>query len=57
MLIFRPNGPLFFANANRVQARVRGLARHSNGAITEVLINLEASNESYGHFDSKRQHF
>jgi len=44
LLIFRPNGVLFFANANRVRNRLRELVRRA-GAIRAVLLNLEASPE------------
>jgi MFS superfamily sulfate permease-like transporter len=45
VLIFRPNGVLFFANANRVYARLRGLVRSSGAALRAVIMNLEASPE------------
>jgi len=45
VLIFRPNGVLFFANANRVHARLLGLVRSSGPALRVVIINLEASPE------------
>jgi high affinity sulfate transporter 1 len=44
LLIFRPNGVLFFANANRVRNRLRELVRRA-GTIRAVLLNLEASPE------------
>lgn len=45
LLIFRPNGVLFFANANRVRNRLRELAARSGRPLRAVLINLEASPE------------
>jgi MFS superfamily sulfate permease-like transporter len=45
MLIFRPNGLLFFANANRIRSRVRSLVNQSGGSIKNVLVDLEASPE------------
>jgi MFS superfamily sulfate permease-like transporter len=45
LLIFRPNGVLFFANANRVRNRLRELATRSGRPLRAVLINLEASPE------------
>jgi MFS superfamily sulfate permease-like transporter len=44
LLIFRPNGVLFFANANRVHNRLRELVKAS-GSLRVVIINLEASPE------------
>ena len=44
LLIFRPNGVLFFANANRVRNRLRELATRA-GTVRAVLLNLEASPE------------
>jgi len=45
LLIFRPNGVLFFANANRIHNRLRELARQAGSSLRAVLINLEASPE------------
>jgi len=45
LLIFRPNGTLFFANANRVHSRLRELVRTSGPSLRAVIINLEASPE------------
>jgi SulP family sulfate permease len=45
LLIFRPNGVLFFANANRVHTRLRELIRTSGSSLRAVIINLEASPE------------
>jgi sulfate permease, SulP family len=45
LLIFRPNGMIFFANANRVRNRVRELTRLQPAPPRAVLINLEASPE------------
>ena len=45
LLIFRPNGVLFFANANRIRNRLRELTRPSEISLRAVLINLEASPE------------
>jgi high affinity sulfate transporter 1 len=45
LLIFRPNGILFFANANRVHSRLRELVRTSGPSLRAVIINLEASPE------------
>jgi sulfate permease, SulP family len=45
VLIFRPNGVLFFANANRIHARLRGLLRDAGKTAKAVIINLEASPE------------
>ena len=43
LLIFRPNGILFFANANRVHSRLRELVQASGPSLRAVIINLEAS--------------
>jgi len=43
MLIFRPDGMLFFANANRVRNRVLELVQEKRSGLRAVLINLEAS--------------
>jgi len=45
LLIFRPNGMLFFANANRVRNHLRDLTKQSDTPLHAVLINLEASPE------------
>jgi len=45
LLIFRPNGLLFFANANRVHNRLRELIKGSGTSIRAVVVNLEASPE------------
>jgi SulP family sulfate permease len=43
LLIFRPNGILFFANANRVHSRLRELVKATGPSLRVVIINLEAS--------------
>ena len=45
LLIFRPNGILFFANANRIRNGLRDLIALSATPLHAVLINLEASPE------------
>lgn len=45
VLIFRPNGVLFFANADRIHARLRGLIQSGGDDLRAVIINLEASPE------------
>ncbi len=45
LLIFRPNGILFFANANRIRNRLRELTRSADVPVRAVLMNLEASPE------------
>jgi len=45
VLIFRPNGLLFFANANRVHTRVRELVKAAGESLRAVIFNLEASPE------------
>lgn len=45
MLIVRPNGILFFANANRTRNRLRELVGSTNAPVKVVLLNLEASPE------------
>jgi MFS superfamily sulfate permease-like transporter len=46
LLIFRPDGILFFANANRIRNRLRELTAASTEApLRAVVINLEASPE------------
>ena len=42
LLIFRPNGILFFANANRVRNRLRALVTEARPPMSTVLLNLEA---------------
>jgi len=45
LLIFRPNGVLFFANANRVHSRLCELIKTTGPSLRAVIINLEASPE------------
>ena len=45
LLIFRPNGIVFFANANRILNRLRELVRTAGKPLRAVLLNLEASPE------------
>jgi high affinity sulfate transporter 1 len=45
VLIFRPNGMLFFANANRFSTRLRAAMKNAPGPIREVILNFEASPE------------
>jgi sulfate permease, SulP family len=45
LLIFRPNGMLFFANANRIRNHLREFTKQSETSLRAVLINLEASSE------------
>jgi high affinity sulfate transporter 1 len=45
MLIVRPNGVLFFANANRTRNRLRVLVGNASAPLKVVLLNLEASPE------------
>lgn len=45
LLIFRPNGILFLANANRVHNRLRELVKAPGKSPRAVIINLEASPE------------
>jgi len=45
LLIFRPNGTLFFANANRFSGRLRAALKNTPGPIKEVILNMEASPE------------
>jgi len=45
LLIFRPNGILFFANANRVHNHLRELIKSAGKALRAILLNLEASPE------------
>jgi len=44
LLIYRPNGVLFFANANHVRNRLRALLKQANASM--VLLNLEVSPET-----------
>jgi len=46
LLIFRPNGVLFFANANRVRNRLRELVNLDRTDVREILLNLEACPET-----------
>src|SRR5246127_3827835 len=43
LLILRPNGVLFFANANRVRNRLRELVKQGGQSIRGVVLSLEAS--------------
>ena len=45
LLIFRPNGMLFFANANRIRNHLRELTSSAGVPLRAVVINLEASPE------------
>jgi MFS superfamily sulfate permease-like transporter len=45
LLIFRPDGMLFFANANRIRNRLRELTASTDVPLRAVVINLEASPE------------
>jgi sulfate permease, SulP family len=45
LLIFRPNGVLFFANANRFYTRLRAAIKDASIPIRKVILNLEASPE------------
>jgi SulP family sulfate permease len=45
VLIFRPNGVLIFANANRFSTRLRAAMKNAPGPIREVILNFEASPE------------
>jgi SulP family sulfate permease len=45
LLIFRPNGVLFFANSNRIRSHLMDLITTSSRPLRAVLINLEASSE------------
>jgi high affinity sulfate transporter 1 len=45
LLIFRPNGILFFANANRVRNRVHAAVQNAGQPIKRVVLTLEASPE------------
>ena len=43
LLIFRPNGVIFFANANRVHNRLRELVKIAGAPLRAIIVNLEAS--------------
>lgn len=45
LLIFRPNGMLFFANASRIHNRLRELTKQGGTDIRAVLINFETTPE------------
>ena len=45
LLIFRPNGILFFANANRIRNRLRELVKNADTPLHAVVLNLETSPE------------
>jgi sulfate permease, SulP family len=45
LLIFRPNGVLFFANDSRIRNRLRELTRDADVPLRAVLMNLEVSPE------------
>jgi SulP family sulfate permease len=45
LLIFRPNGVIFFANANRVHNRLRELVTAAGASLRAIIVNLEASPE------------
>jgi len=45
LLIFRPNGILFFANANRIRNRLRELVKNADTPLHTVVLNLETSPE------------
>jgi SulP family sulfate permease len=45
LLIFRPNGVLFFANAGRIRNRLRELVENSDAPLHTVVLNLETSPE------------
>ena len=45
LLIFRPNGILFFANASRIRNRLRELVQETKAPLKAVVVNLEASPE------------
>jgi sulfate permease, SulP family len=46
LMILRPNGPLFFANANRIKNRVRLLLKENPRPIRSILLDLGASSET-----------
>ena len=45
LLIFRPDGVLFFANANRFSTRLRAAIKDAVTPVRDVILNLEASPE------------
>ena len=45
LVIFRPNGIVFFANANRVHSRLLELVKAAGTSLRAVIVNLEASPE------------
>jgi len=45
LLIFRPNGILFFANANLIRNRLRELVKNADTPLHTVVLNLETSPE------------
>ena len=45
LMIFRPNGVVFFANANRVHSRLLELVKAAGTSLQAVIVNLEASPE------------
>jgi high affinity sulfate transporter 1 len=45
LLIFRPNGIVFFANSNRVRSRLNSAIKKAGRPIRDVIVNLEASPE------------
>ena len=45
LLLFRPNGILFFANANRIHKRVRDLVKQADVSLNTVVLSLETSPE------------
>jgi len=45
LLIFRPNGVIFFANANRVYNRLWELVTAAGTSLQAIIVNLEASPE------------
>lgn len=45
LLIFRPNGIIFFANANRVHNRLQELVIAAGASLRTIIVNLEASPE------------
>jgi len=46
LLIFRPNGILFFANANRVHKHLRELLKHTSPPLRAVVLDLESCPET-----------
>ena len=45
LLIFRPNGVIFFANANRIHNRIRDVVQSAGTSLAAIILNLEASPE------------